>query len=758
MSIRARYVAGLGRTVLLFVPAMFLAAAAMAQVHEVTGRVLDGAGRPVAGAVVSLEEIRRGGSTDTTGVFLLARVPAGRYTLVARKLGYTAQTRAVLLDRDLALDLTLSASPVVVEPISVTATRGPGLAMSSPLPTGALNDEALRREPGVSLAHALAGLAGVRVLGTGAQIGKPVIRGLAGSRVLVLDDGMRLEDYSWSEEDGPSADVGLAQRVEVIRGPASVLYGSDALGGVVNVISEGLPEARGMSRMSLGRVDVYAATNNAETGATVRLEGAGRGLGWRTGFSFRRAASLHTPDGELDNTGFTALSGEAALGLRHARGTTTLRIAHQGGEFKLLEANGPPAGGGGGADQGPVRKAGDDRLQVSGDYFVGPLRLETRAQWQRHSLIEVSDDAGGAPGQETAAFDLLLNTASLDVLAHHVAGSWLHGTFGVSGLYQTNDTRGPIPLVPDATVRGGAAFLFEEATFGRWSLLAGGRVDSRRIAADSNTTLALSATTRTASAWSGDVGLVFRPLPSLALAANIGRAWRAPNLFELFTNGPHLGEARYEIGKADLADEHGTNGDVSVRWQGGSFRAEVAAYRNQIDDFIYITPTAQYLPAPTPPDSLRVYRYVAANARLEGGEASAEWDAGRALTLHARGDIVRGTNRGTGEPLPLMPPRRVVVGADLHGDLSWASRARAGFEVEMVARQDRLNPLDLATGGYTLVGLEAGFTRTFAGRLMRIDLLVRNAGNVRYRDFLSRYKEFALDQGRNVLLRVSTAS
>src|SRR5213079_2938071 len=290
------------------------------------------------------------------------------------------------------------------------------------------------------------------------------------------------------------------------------------------------------------------ASNNAELEGAARVEGASGGWGWRLFGIGRFASSLHTPAGELDNTGFSALSGEAAVGTRGPRGSTTLRYTRYGGEFKLLEAEGPASGEAG----GPERKLSDDRVQVAGDYLLGGVRLETKAQWQRHSLIEVSDTGTSPSGTplEGTAFDLLLNTTSLDVLAHHGVGSGVRGAVGVSGLYQTNDTRGPIPLVPDARARAAAAFVFEQATHGRWSALAGGRVDVRRLTTDGNATLAVAPQQRHYTDWSGDAGLVYRPIETVSLAANVGRAWRAPTLFELFSNGPHLGEARYEIGDA----------------------------------------------------------------------------------------------------------------------------------------------------------------------------------------------------------------
>jgi len=645
--------------------------------------------------------------------------------------------REVVVTGPVHVEVVLEPAPFEVEPITVTATRAPLVNLGSPLPVAALGPDALRREQSVSLAHALAALPGVRVLGTGEQIGKPVIRGMTGARILVLEDGSRLEDYSWSDEDGPSVDARLAERIEVIRGPASVLYGSDALGGVVNVIPADLPDAAGGPGFIRGRVEAYGASNNIEVGSAVALEGASHRMGWRVLGVGRFAGSLRTPAGELDNTGFGAFSGEGAVGVRGARGDAQLRVSHYGGEFKLLEASAPPGPEGG----GPVRKMADDRLHVTAGRIAGPVRFELKAQWQRHNLIEVSD--------ETKAFDLLLNTGTLDLLAHH-GGDRVRGTVGVSGIRQWNDSRGPIPLVPDARVRGAAAFLFEELQMGRWSILAGARADARRVVADPDSTLGLTAQRHSWSALSGDAGLVFRPVERLAVAANAGRAWRAPTLFELFSNGPHLGEARWEVGDPGLKPELGTDLDVSVRWAGSVVQAELAAYQNTVGRYVFIQPTAQKRAFNG--DSLRVYDYRQADARLSGMEASAAVQVARAVVVRGRFDMVRGTTRTTDQPLPLVPPARGVIGVEIHG-----GGRRAGLEVEGVARQTRLDSLDLPTAGYGLVHLDGGLVTAALGRSWTIDLAVRNVANKRYRDFLSRYKEFALNPGRNITLRVATA-
>src|SRR5947208_1516691 len=717
------------------------------------GRITDSHGAPVPAAAVLISELHRVATSGADGTVRPAGAPPGEYTLIVRHVGFGPFARAVAVRGPTTLTVTLRRTPVWLEPVTITATRAPSAALGSPLSAAALSEDGLRRDQTVSLAHSLARLPGVNARTPGAQIGKPVIRGLTGARVLVLASGNRLEDYSWSDEDGPSVDARLAQRVELIRGPASVLYGSDALGGVVNVIPAELPDANGGPKVLRTGFELSGATNNAELEAAARVEGASGPWAWRVFGIGRAAGSLHTPAGELDNTGFGAVNGEAVIGRRGARSSTTLRYTRYAGEFKLLEADEPPGGEAG----GPERKLSDDRVQATGDYLVGPLRLETKAQWQRHSLIEVSDTATSSSGTplEGTAFDLLLNPTPLDGLAHHGAGSAVRGTVGVSGLYQTNDTRGPIPLVPAARVKSAAAFVFEQATQGRWSALAGGRIDVRRLTADGNATLALAPQQRDYTAWSGDAGLVYRPIETVSLAANVGRAWRAPTLFELFSNGPHLGEARYEIGDAGFKPEAGTELDGTVRWQGARVRVELAGYRNSIGRFIYITPTDSIVHV-TSTDSLRVYRYQQADARLLGGEAALEVDVARPPTLPARADAVRGPNRTTDEPRPLIPPRRLALGAELHGSaLRWAERVRLAVEGEFVTRQTRLNPLDVPTGGYAVLNLEASLDRPLWGRGIRIVLAVRNVGNTAYRSFLSRYKEFALDPGRNLVLRLS---
>lgn len=729
--------------------------AAVEVIDSLRGRVADSTGAPIAAARVTIVELSRAAATDSRGAFVFADVPPGRYTIVARRLGYSSVSRTVRVaapDRT-SVDVLLPAIAGDMEPVVVTATRDVIDVGRSPLPVTQLAGDRLQREQSVTLAGAIDRLPGVHSLTTGQEIGKPVIRGLTGARVLVLDNGHRLEDYSWSDEDGPSIDARLAQRVEVIRGPASVLYGSDAIGGVVNAIPAALPDASA-GNFTHTLAEISGASNNREGDLVLGAEGARSRMGWRATAIARLSEDLTTPDGKLENTKFAAVTGEAAAALHSTRGTSMLRYARYGGEFHLLEAGEASRPAGSDEEEGgPERKLSDDRLQFTGNYVAGAVRLEPKLQWQRHSLAEVSDELGpgGAPtGTETEVFNLLLNTLTADVLAHHGGDGRLHGTLGVSGEHQSSDSRGIIPLVPDARLTTGAAFGFEQLDVGRVSVVAGARGDVRSLSADANAELSLSDQTRHSSALSGDVGVVVQPVANVAVAANVGRAWRAPTLFELFANGPRLGEARYDIGDATLDPERSVNLDGSVRWNSQRAHAEVSGFHNRIDDFIYIAPTGQQQ------GNLSVYRYQHALATLDGAEASVDVDPTSMVTLRARYDVVRGTNEDVDEPLPLMPAPRTTLETDFHGvGLGWAERAHAGVDVEISSKQTRLGQFDTATDGYTLLGLDAGLARHVGTHPIRLDFRVRNLANTRYTSFLSRYKSFALDPGRNILIRIS---
>jgi len=724
------------------------------------GRVTDASGAVVAGAEVVILDLHRETRSGQDGAFEFSDLPSGVYTLSFYRLGYAMQSLEVIVPHEASLDVALKTMVFAVPTVQVTGARIPRPALDSPLPVAYLSGADLDRQTSVSLSHSLERRPGMRTLSTGAEIGKPMIRGLTGARILVLDNGHRMEDYSWSDEDGPSVDPAFAERVEVIRGPASVLYGSEALNGVANVIPPELPESEDGSGFVHGRTAAYFSTNNKEGGLQIDLEGARKKMGWRFGITGRKAEALHTPDGELENTGFGAVTGEAAVGVHGSSGNLSVRYARYGGEFKLLEAGGPPPGVEEGEEGGPERKAADDRVQVDGDLVAGDVRFEAKAQWQRHELIELSDEVLPVEGlrslaakKESEAFHLVLNSGSLDLLAHHYLGNHIKGTAGVSGLLQDNDSRGPIPLVPDATAQGAGVFVFEEGRWGRWSVLGGVRGDVRSLTAKANPALGIDTDDdRDWSAATGDAGLVFRLVDGWALTANAGAAWRPPTLFELYAEGPQIAEARYLRGDATLDTEHSFNLDGGIRCRTAAVRAEAAVYRNQVQNFIALYPTGESML------DLPVYDYRAGDALLTGAELGVDAEVGGPVRIRGEADYVRGEDEESDEPLPLIPPYRLQVGVELGWtDLGWAQVVRVGSDVSYTAEKTRLAPYETGTGDYALLGFHADVDPVFWGRVWNISFRVKNAGNLRYRDYLSRYRTFADNPGRDVNLRVGTS-
>ena len=259
----------------LIAPPFHLATAARRAV-DVAGRIVDRAGQPIVSATVTIPELSRATSCDLDGRIRFDAVPQGRYTVAVRRLRCVALARSIV-GGDAPIDMSVT-------------------------------------------------------LDAGALVGKPMIRVLFGPRVLRLTDGSRVEDYSWSDEDGPSIDARLAQRIEVIRGPASVLYGSEALGGVVNVVPAELPFSADGSKLRRGALEAYGGSNNTELGAAAMMEGAQGRYGWRGLATGRFALDVQTPRGVLQNSSFFAVNGEGAFGIKSAHGNTTLR----GGSRELV--------------------------------------------------------------------------------------------------------------------------------------------------------------------------------------------------------------------------------------------------------------------------------------------------------------------------------------------------------------------------------------------------------------------------------------
>ena len=555
-----------------------LAAALLLPGGAVTGRVTAEGGAPVVEARVSLVELGRQARTDAEGRFQFPGIPSGSYTLSVSAIGFKPVLRRVVVaDADQVINLTLTESLVELPPIQVTSTPSATDPLSSPQPTAVVDGENLHAAQAPSLGETLNQVAGVHSLSTGAGIGKPVIRGLTSNRVLILDEGQRMETQQWGDEHGPNIETAMADRIEVIRGPASVLYGSDALGGVVNIIPRPLPTADPGTTAVSGELTATYRSNTREPDGAFLLEAARGNLGLRATLSGRAGDDVRTPAYRLWNSGNRALGGSLAVGTRGAWGNLTATVSRRDEKVELTDED--PAAT-------PFQRIGTTRVRVDGDLPLGAARLELKlgAERNRRREFEVAGDT-------EAALELVSRNYTADALLHHTLAGRLHGIVGLSALRTAFDKGGEETLIPNTDVTGLGVYGFEQVTLGRLDVSVGARYDYRYLAVR-DTVLPVDQD-RAWHSLTGNLGLLYRMAEPVAVVFNIGRGFRAPSSFDLFSNGVHEGTVAFERGNAGLATEKSLNTDLALRLQTTRAAVELGGFVNWVQDFIYTVPTGQ---------------------------------------------------------------------------------------------------------------------------------------------------------------------
>src|SRR5918995_1261187 len=713
--------------------------------REISGTVIDSGGAPIAEARVALIELRRTTSTGPEGRFNFPEVSEGVYHLSVSAIGFAPLVRRVVVSDSVSeLHIVLNPSVVELQALQVTASPTATTLLDSPQPVSAISGDELRQSEAPSLGETIQRLPGVRSLSTGTGVGKPVIRGLTSNRVLVVADGQRLETQQWGDEHGPNVETEDAERIEVIRGPASVLYGSDALGGVINVVPKELPEAIGRPGFIDGEIVTAYSTNTRQPDGTVALEGAQGGFGFRASLTGRTSDDIRTPVGELFNSGNRAAGGTASMGYRGGWGTINGTYTHRDERLEIHEdpAEDPTAT--------PLQRIGEDRGKIGLTLPFANSRLEADVGFERNRRRGFEE--GGATD---VALGLLSKTYTTNLHFHHAPlGRWA-GAVGVSGIFNTFDKFGEETLIPNTDVKSGGLYVFEQADYGRWGLSVGGRYDYRRLDAEADAELGVTAQRRTYNSVTGNLGVLYHLSQPTALVLNIGRGFRAPSSFYLFANGVHEGTVAFERGNPNLETEHSWNTDLAFRVQTSAVRAEVGLFANFIQNFIFSRPTAE-----TDPESgFQIFDVSQGDARLVGIEGAFEYHPTRYLHLQGTADYTEGENTTTDTPLPSIPPFRATYTLRLEGDRAgWLESPYFSIGGESNTSQTRLDPSEaefFAQGGYqsegyTLLNLGGGFTIPAGRTQLQVDLTLRNALDTEYTNFLSRYKTYALDPGRNL--------
>jgi iron complex outermembrane receptor protein len=307
-------------------------------------------------------------------------------------------------------------------------------------------------------------------------------------------------------------------------------------------------------------------------------------------------------------------------------------------------------------------------------------------------------------------------------------------------------------LIPDFDAINIAGYVYEEAAFGDVSASAGIRYDGRTLDVRETPELGVTEQHLTYHALTGSAGLVWRAAEPFAFAFTIGRGWRAPTAFELFVDGVHEGTVRYEVGDRFLKNESAFNIDLSTRYASDRVQAELTLFHNVIGNYIFISPTGNI-------DSVSgfpVYLHKQADATLLGGEFSVQAQVSPWLVLNGGFDYVRAENNATTKPLPLIPANRVKLGAKLTTQSLGPLRTPYfSTHARIIASQNRVEEFETTTGGYTLVDVAVGGSIAAGEANINIDLIAANLFDAKYRDHLSRYKQYALNMGRNIELKLS---
>jgi iron complex outermembrane receptor protein len=598
---------------------------------------------------------------------------------------------------------------------------------------------------------------GIAVTSLGPATGRPVIRGLGGDRILVLEDGQRLGDMSsLSSDHAVAADPLTARQVEVVRGPMSLLYGSSALGGVVNLVRDEIPTS--MPQEMHGAFSLQGATvSRGLTGggyATSRVVG----LAVRAEASGRTGGDLSTPQGRMMNT--DARSVEASVGIGRPA-----EWGHAGIAYRFLANDyGIPGGFVGGHAQGVDIEMRRNVMRASAeldreDRLVSRIRLDGGFTHFRLSELEQSGTVGTEFFQDLVQSDL--------VARHGASGPLLEGAVGLRAQYRDIVTGGSLrtPSTYDYALAG---FVIEELGRPAFRVQMGLRYDWARYVPRDTTSFVsaggerIPVGLREFGSLSGSVGILWSPVEALRLGASAARAYRTPDFNELFSNGPHLAANSFDVGDPSLGQETGLGFDLFVRLNASSLRGEVAVFRNRLSDYVF--PSSRGRAELGTQGGRPRFQYTNEDALFTGVEGELEVTPTPTVHVEVGGSMVRARFTSERAPIPvfgdtdttfvapsefppLIPPPQGRVGVRLDQPGRFI-----GAGVRIVRRQDRLGDFETATARYALGDFNAGVRLVRGATLHTITLRVDNLLDREYRDHMSRTKDIMPGAGRNVSL------
>ncbi len=731
LSLRYRWTLGVFAFVLALIPAVVLPGALSAQAEApgaIDGHVLSSLGDPVPGATVTLVGTTRSTVTGADGGFTVDSLRPGQYRLhvESARFGMTSQTVTIESGKSVTVELQLD---LVIHGDDVVVTANPDARTLSEVaqPASVLSGEDLAREARSSLGETLAQQPGVSSTSFGAGASRPVIRGQGGNRIRILENGVESGDVSDTSPDHAVALEPLdADKVEVVRGPATLLYGSNAIGGVVNVIDGRIPEHLPGAPIE-GAVSLVGASNADERSADVSLDGGVGSVAWHASGFDRKAGDYSSGDGTVPNSDVAANGGSLGFSLIGDSGF----IGVAGRRYDSNYGN-------------PAEE--DVRLDLS------QRRLDLRAGLTRRLGIfdglrlrfgRTDYEHTELEGPEVGTRFLNESWEARIDAPHRPLGPF-RGSVGVQVSNRKFQAIGEEAFVPPTDNDSWAAFVFEEIGTGKVRAQVGLRQEQQ----DSS---AIGQSDRSFSGTSGSLGGVWHATDGLTAALTVSRAVKLPDPEELYADGPHIATRVFEIGDPNLTEETATGLDLTLRKTSSPVRGLISLFANRFNGYVFAAFTGETRVLAGSGEELPIVRFEQADAEIWGAEAEAHIDLYHAdpqhLELELTSDFVRGELRDSGEPLPRTPPLRFGAGLRYRSE-----HLSSTLFVRRTDKQNRVAANETPTDGFTTLDASFGY-RFFRGNLAHEILLSGdNLTDELARNHVSFIKDVAPLPGRDIRL------
>ncbi|MBL7702613.1 MAG: TonB-dependent receptor [Ferruginibacter sp.] len=746
-----------------------------------SGKITDAkTGAPIEGASVYIADIRSGTSTNAAGEFFINNIPQGIHLIEISHIGYSSIIESIEIKNDVKKDFALSESIIENNSVVVTGVTGATQLKKVPFAVSVMRKEEFFRNTSTNIIESLTKIGGVSTLATGPAISKPVIRGLSYNRVLTINDGVRQEGQQWGDEHGIEIDEASVNKIELLKGPASVIYGSDAMAGVVNIITN-VPVPVNTIKANLSAN--YQTNNNLST-LNLNIGGNKNGFNWNLYTSNKTAGDYRNKyDGRVFNSKFTENNIGGYAGFNGNWGFSHLLVSNFNLKAGLIEGERDSDGyfiktlAGGITERAtskdfktstpfiPYQHIRHFKIATDNNIKLGKNQLTFNIGYQQNQREEFGnpDDKN----ERSLFFELKTITYTAQYRLAEMKG-W-KTSLGINGMQQTNNNKGVEQLIPDYNLFDFGIYAFTQKTIRKITLSGGLRFDNRNVDADNlldGAAIKGNAFKKSYSNISGSVGLAAQVSNALNLKFNIARGFRAPSIPELASNGAHEGTIRYEYGSTNLKSETSLQFDGGIEYTTEHISLGLSAFYNSFDNFIFY----RKLEAAAGGDSLvnvngellTAFKFDQTKASLTGLEATMDLHPHPLDWLHILNtfSVVSGQLRTPIEGnkyLPFIPATKLVT--EFKGSFNKVSNnirnAFVKFEVDNTFSKKNVFTVyntETQTPGYTL--LNAAFGADVVNKknqtLFSFSFSALNMGDVAYQNHLSRlkYAEENLATGR----------